>query len=57
MYWKLRAEAEIIFIEDVFENDKFMPFEQMMAKYKIPKKDFWQHLQLRSCIIYKENSP
>lgn len=28
-----------------------MSFEQMMAKYKVPKKDFWKYLQLRSCIM------
>ena len=25
--------------------------EQISAKYKVPKKDFWKYLQLRNCII------
>lgn len=40
-YWKSWVEAGFIFIEDVFEDDDFMSFEQMMAEYKIPKKGLY----------------
>ena len=44
-------EAGVIFIEDVFKDDIFMSFEQVMAKYNLPRRDFWKYLQLRSCIM------
>lgn len=43
-------EAGIIFIGDVFEGVNLMSFEQMVNKYKIPRKEFWKYLQLRSSI-------
>ena len=43
--------AGIVFIEDVFEANVFMFFEQILAKCKVPKKDFWKYLQLRNRIM------
>ncbi len=28
-----------------------MSFEQLATKYRLPKQDFWEYLQLRSCIM------
>ncbi len=44
-------EAGFILIEDVFVDDNLMSFEHIMSTNKIPKKDFWKYLQLRSCIM------
>ena len=51
LYWRTWVKAGIVSIEDVFENDCFMSFGQIMIKYRIPQKDFWKYLQLRSCIM------
>lgn len=34
----------------MFVDKNFLSFGQMIVKYKIPKKEFWKHLQLRSSV-------
>ncbi len=41
----------IVYISDLFDGDQFLSFEQLRVKYKLSNKDFWNYLQLRSCVL------
>lgn len=49
--WPDWVKLGIVYIGDLFEGDTLFSFEQLRAKYGLPKKDFWKYLQLRSCIL------
>ena len=51
IYWSGWLKLGIVYIGDLFEEDQFMSFEQLRKKHRLPGRDFWKYLQLRSCIL------
>lgn len=54
VFWKKWHDSGICTIADLFENDVFVSYPELIRKYKLKGKDhFWRYLQIRSCITSK----
>ena len=54
IFWKKWHDSGICTIADLFKNDVFVSYSELIRKYKLKVKDhFWRYLQIRSCITSK----
>ena len=54
VFWKKWYSSGICNIADLFEDDVFISYSDLVRKYKLKGKDnFWKYLQIRSCITSK----